>query len=517
MGDTGVIQFGRYELLERLGSGGMAEVYRARYPAAPGVSKSVVIKRVLGHFAANPTFAEMFLDEARICVGLSHGNIVQVFDFGQVEDEYFLAMEWVDGQPLSLVLKRSKEKGLPWLPAPIAVGIAIDLCRGLHYAHTLRDEHDEPLGLVHRDVSPDNILLSYEGETKLSDFGIAKARMAGRVNTEAGVVKGKFQYFSPEQARGEEVDARSDVYAVGVVLFQMLCGQRPTSGTELEVMFQAQQGRLIAARTLNPSLDEALVEILQRALMASRDTRYRSAEALQQSLSDWLGTNAPRFPTHLRKHLVRWLFQEELSTRKRFVEPPPVFLTHLESWRVRAASEPSEERPTTPDLDALPSSLRATQPVAALPEERPGLQEMPAQVDVPFPPPKRREPAPPPSPTPTEPPWRRPITQLTVLVGLVMIGVFLVMMERAPRPRIIQLTSTPSGAEVYLNGVRSGLTPMPFSTEAQGGVWHIELRLEGHERWETSFSRHSNVTSLSARLVPLVPLPPKRRSQGTGD
>lgn len=192
MGGTGVIQFARYELLERPGSGGMAEVYRARYPAASGVSKFVAIKRVLSHFGANPAFTEMFLVEARLCVGLSHGNVVQVFGFGQAEDAYFLAVEWVDGQSLPQVLERSKEKGMSLLPAPIA----IELCCGLHYAHALRDE---PLGLVHRDVSSDNILISYEGKTKLSDFGIAKARMAGRVHTEAGVVKASSSTSPPSR------------------------------------------------------------------------------------------------------------------------------------------------------------------------------------------------------------------------------------------------------------------------------------------------------------------------------
>ncbi|WP_240356236.1 serine/threonine protein kinase [Myxococcus eversor] len=336
MGNPGQTQFGRYELLERLGAGGMAEVYRARYPAAPGVIKSVVIKRVLGVYASDPEFAEMFLNEARICVRLSHGNVVQVFDFGEVDGEYFLAMEWVDGQPLSRVLKRASAKGLPRLPTPIAAGIAIDMCRGLHYAHTLVDEQGEPLGLVHRDISPDNVLMSFEGEVKISDFGIAKARLAGRVETEAGVVKGKYLYLSPEQARGEVLDARSDVYAVGVVLYQMLCGQLPNEGDELEVMTRTVEGRLTPARQFNPTLDAAMLEILQRALMKSRDDRYRTTEALQQALSDWLSTNAPLFPTNTRKHLTSWLFQDELATRKRIPALPSEFLSQLESWRAPA-------------------------------------------------------------------------------------------------------------------------------------------------------------------------------------
>lgn len=373
MGNPGQTQFGRYELLERLGAGGMAEVYRARYPAAPGVTKSVVIKRVLGVYASDPEFAEMFLNEARICVRLSHGNVVQVFDFGEVDGEYFLAMEWVDGQPLSRVLKRARAKGLPQLPTPIAAGIAIDMCRGLHYAHTLVDEQGEPLGLVHRDISPDNVLLSFEGEVKISDFGIAKARLAGRAETEAGVVKGKYLYLSPEQARGEVLDARSDVYAVGLVLYQMLCGQLPNEGDELEVMTRTVEGRLTPAERFNPTLDATMLEILQRALMKSRDDRYRTTEALQQALSDWLSTNAPLFPTSTRKHLTSWLFQDELATRKRIPALPSEFLSQLESWRgpdgASALGPRSQGPESTRVLRAKPPSstahVRVSEPQAA--------------------------------------------------------------------------------------------------------------------------------------------------------
>ncbi|MBN1206053.1 MAG: serine/threonine protein kinase, partial [Myxococcaceae bacterium] len=148
----------------------MATVYRARYTAAPGITKSVVIKRVLDVYAENPSFVEQFIQEARISVGLNHGNIVQVFDFGQVEGEYFLAMELVEGQPLSRALKRAQSLGLAQLPAPLAVNVAIEMCKGLHHAHTRIDERGRPLGLVHRDISPDNVLISYEGEVKISDF-----------------------------------------------------------------------------------------------------------------------------------------------------------------------------------------------------------------------------------------------------------------------------------------------------------------------------------------------------------
>ncbi|RKH42811.1 hypothetical protein D7X12_14730 [Corallococcus sicarius] len=352
----------------------MAMVYRGKYTAGPGITKIVVIKRVLSEYADDPAFVEMFLNEARISVGLNHGNIVQVFDFGQVDGEYFLAMEFVDGQPLSRVMKRLKAKGFAWMPAPLAVSTVIELCRGLHHAHTRTDEDGASLGLVHRDISPDNVLVSYEGEVKVSDFGIAKARLAGRPQTEVGVIKGKYPYLAPEQLKQWPADARADVYAAGVVLFELLCGERPVSGNELEIFQRATEGRLTPARSLNPSLDDDLLAILKRALAPSPDERYRSAEALQQSLSDWLGSRAPRLPTHARKLLMAWSFQEELAAQHRPVALPEPFLRQLQTWRdekilaspaLAAASSPPS--PVMHEWPALPPELVPERPPRAPP------------------------------------------------------------------------------------------------------------------------------------------------------
>ena len=212
------VEFGKYQLLERLAVGGMAELYRARFQAMAGVSKPVVIKKILPAFADSQAFVSMFVNEARIVVSLSHGNIAQVFDFGEIDGEYFLAMEYVHGQPLSRVLRRAHALQFPFLPEPIALQIAIGMCRGLHYAHSRVDERGRSLQIVHRDVSPQNILLGYAGEVKIVDFGIARARGATDAVMQASGVKGKFPYFSPEQARGEPVDFRTDLYATGVVL-----------------------------------------------------------------------------------------------------------------------------------------------------------------------------------------------------------------------------------------------------------------------------------------------------------
>ncbi len=349
------IPFGKYELLDRLGVGGMAIVYRARYTAAPGITKPVVIKRVLSEYAENPAFVEMFIHEARISVGLSHGNIVHVFDFGQVEGEYFLAMELVEGQPLSKVLKRAQSQGLAQLPPPVAVSIAIELCKGLHHAHTRADERGRPLGVVHRDVSPDNVLLSYDGEVKITDFGIAKAELAGRPVTQAGLVKGKFHYLSPEQAQGLELDARSDVYAVGVVLYRMLCGQLPIEGADYEVMERIVHGKIAPPLEINPELDPELSLIVMRALATSRSRRFQSAEECQQALSRWLAMRVPLFSVNALKQLMGWLYAPELKELGRQPILPQEFLSQARQW-LQAPEE--QGRSTAPRLDTLEAFAR---------------------------------------------------------------------------------------------------------------------------------------------------------------
>ena len=204
----------------------MAEVFKAKSHGVEGFEKILVIKRILAELSESPEFVEMFVNEAKIAVTLSHANIVQVFDLGKADETYFIAMEYVAGADLATVLRRARRYERP-LATELAVFVVSEVAKGLDYAHRRRDADMRPLQLVHRDVSPQNILLSHEGEVKLTDFGIAKARTSVPDGTERGVLKGKYAYMAPEQARGEDVDARTDLFALGVVLYEALAGKNP--------------------------------------------------------------------------------------------------------------------------------------------------------------------------------------------------------------------------------------------------------------------------------------------------
>jgi serine/threonine protein kinase len=359
-------QFGRYELVSHLGRGGMAEVWRARLLGEAGVTKPVLIKKVLPEYANDEAFIAMFISEARISATLSHGNIAQVYDFGRVDGDYFLAMEYVDGQPLHRMFKRALRSGLSSLPIPIAVFIALELCRGLHYAHTRLDKNGKPLGIVHRDISPDNVIVSYEGQVKIVDFGIAKARELRGFNTEPGVVKGKYLFFSPEQALGEEVDARTDVWATGIILYQLLCGRMPVeSETPHVAMHRLSRGEFPRPATLRADLPAALDALLMKALAVTREERYESSHAFGDALTEFLYSTTPRFSALSLSHFVQELFRQDLTNQGHTVQVPRSFLDQLAQWRGDLPTAPMEPLPLqTPSAppSAIPSAASSPAP-----------------------------------------------------------------------------------------------------------------------------------------------------------
>jgi len=387
------VQFGKYQLLERIATGGMAEIYRARYQAAAGVTKLVVIKKILPHYAGNKNFVSMFINEAKITVGLSHGNIAQVFDFGEIDGEYFIAMEFVHGQALSRVLRKARGTDLPTLPPPVAVAIAMEMCKGLHYAHTRLDERGQPLNIIHRDVSPQNVIVSYEGQVKIVDFGIAKARNATQAETESGAVKGKYVYFSPEQARGRDVDARTDVFATGIVLYEMLCGKLPFEGKMMEVLARVLRGDFPRPRALNPRIPAALERIMLTSMATDKGQRYATAQVFQDALSSYLHSSAPNFSSNALESVMSYLFEKELVVEGIPVKLPPNFLNQLASWQEMPpfAEQDESTRSDKPSskarmLPALPRSQRpppapaltAAEPQSETPAEE--TDEMPSRA-----------------------------------------------------------------------------------------------------------------------------------------
>jgi eukaryotic-like serine/threonine-protein kinase len=229
----------RYRVIEKIAAGGMAEVYRAESASLEGFKKTVAIKRVLPHLSQKKEFIGMFLDEARLSAHLSHSNVVQVFDIGVGDDTYFIVMEYVDGANLKTIIEHRKKIGSP-LSVEVATLIALRIAEGLSYAHEARDPMGQPLGIVHRDVSPPNVLISRQGEVKVVDFGLAKAN-SQLESSQPGIIKGKFSYLSPEAALGQTVDPRTDIFAAGIIYWEMLTGERLFLGeTDLATVRQVQ-------------------------------------------------------------------------------------------------------------------------------------------------------------------------------------------------------------------------------------------------------------------------------------
>ncbi len=278
----------RYRPLFKLDAGGMAEVYVAEAESMAGFKKKVAIKRILPGLLKDERFVRMFLDEARLSLHLSHANIVSVFDIGKSSSTYFIVMEYVEGPNLKHVLQHLSKRRVV-LPMHLTLWILGEVLKGLDYAHTLRDpETGRPFGIVHRDISPPNILFSWNGEVKLTDFGLAKASTQLE-STDPGVVKGKFSYLSPEAAHGQEVDARSDIFAVGILAFEMLTGRRLFLGeTDYQTVELVRKAEVPSLQALNPDVPPELERIIRRALARDLDQRYQKAGDLHDDLLGFL-------------------------------------------------------------------------------------------------------------------------------------------------------------------------------------------------------------------------------------
>jgi serine/threonine-protein kinase len=297
-----ICTFGRFEILGRIAFGGMAEIFLGRESTTIGATRMLAIKRILPHVADDAAFTEMFLDEARLAIQLNHPHICHIYEFGELEGSYFIAMEWIYGAAFGKIIRRARKAG--GLPPEFVAKVVAQVAEALHYAHRAKDSNGQALGIVHRDVSPQNIMISYEGQVKLLDFGIAKAQ-SHTTKTQAGVVKGKFSYMSPQQCMGKYIDARADVFALGVVLYEALTGEslyhRPT---EYETMRAVIEDPVPSIRDKKPKLSIELDAIVQKALQKSPDDRFRTAAEMQSALEEWLARSGKAVTTEIgRAHV----------------------------------------------------------------------------------------------------------------------------------------------------------------------------------------------------------------------
>lgn len=302
--------FGRYRLLSRVAIGGMAELFRATITGMEGFEKIVAIKRILPHLTDQEELVRAFIGEAKLAAHLNHPNIVQIYDFGSIEGGYFIAMEYLSGKDLSLILQKGKEKGLP-LTLEHALYITSKICEGLDFAHHRKDKEGNPLSVIHRDISPPNILITYEGEVKIVDFGVAKA--AGmNTKTRQGVIKGKVCYMSPEQASGSEIDQRSDLFSTGILLYEMATGCRMFTGDPLHTLLRVREADFQPAEQVAPNLPQDLFRILHRSLAKDPALRYQSASDMLFGLEEFLCRSNLRPSARTLSQYVKQLFAEEI-------------------------------------------------------------------------------------------------------------------------------------------------------------------------------------------------------------
>ncbi|MBF0492475.1 MAG: serine/threonine protein kinase [Deltaproteobacteria bacterium] len=302
--------FGHYFILEKIAQGGMAEIFKGLTYDFSGIKKFIVIKRILPHIAANKEFIDMLVSEAKIAVNLSHGNIAQIFDLGKVNNDYFIVMEYVDGKTLSQIQRKSLEKAI-LVPLEFCIHVIAEVCNGLDYIHRRKDDSGNELSIVHRDISPQNIITSFSGNVKIVDFGVAKA--ASKLGEqETGILKGKFAYMSPEQAEGLEIDYRSDLFSLGILFWELLTGQRLfKKKSNAETVEAVKTMHVFPPSHFRPDIPAELDAIVLRALNRNLNERYSNAQEMSQDLTRLLLKYFPEFKALSICDFLNQLFEKE--------------------------------------------------------------------------------------------------------------------------------------------------------------------------------------------------------------
>lgn len=533
----------------------MGEIFLARIRGAAGFEKHVIIKTILPHLAREPEFVTKFLDEGRIVVQLTHGNIVPVFDMGEEGGEYFIAMEYIPGRDLREIIKRLQidKKALP---APLSLFIISEVCKGLAYAHRKVGEDGLSMGLVHRDVSPSNILISLEGDIKVIDFGIARATNK-LSQTISGRIQGKFCYMSPEQASGKIVDARSDIFSVGVVLYEMLTGMRPFEGiTDLESIDLVRTCDFDPPSTLDATISPEIDEIVQRAMSRDLDARYQSIDQMQHDILGYLYTNGCAPSASDVSGLLEELFDE--GVEKREMRPNTASnkpqrlddILDLELDRMVAGAltpslsidphtrtelsgevqQPEHTATLVTDGAELTPPKASSEPILAdvsAPDAAPEMNDEAGREDEAL---QQGEPdeavrggevsAPPPiadtSPVtapPAESPEKQPRVMLVgaaLLVVAVGLGVFF---TSRPTSGQLDIRTSPDGASILLDDAIVQGAQTPFTLEVEPG-WHVvTLQKDGFEPYKAQVkvaAGESATVDVDALTPEVIPVEPKR-------
>ena len=344
-------KYGRYFVYDKIAVGGMAEIFKARLCGAENFQKTLVIKRL--NCIKNAEYAQkLFIDEAHLCADLTHPNIVQTYDFSCVRDQYFIAMEYIEGQDLKQLLVRTAQNRLQF-PVDLALFIAHELCAALSYVHDKKNKEGKSMGLIHRDISPANILISYLGEIKLADFGIAKNAFR-LYESNPGIIKGKYEYMSPEQAKGEELDHRSDIFCVGILLYEMLTGRRLfKSNSDTEAIQKVQECNILAASSINQRISYRLNQIIHTSLEKNPALRYQSADSMRLALLEVLHPKSRRTAFEELGVFMNNLFHEEIEKEKQEEKTVRARLKQIENHQLDLPPKTKETKVVSQNLSKI--------------------------------------------------------------------------------------------------------------------------------------------------------------------
>ncbi len=354
-------QFGKYLMLDKLAVGGMAELYRAMITGMQGFEKIIAIKKILPHLATEEELVNSFIAEAKLAALLHHQNIVQIYDFGSLDGSYFIAMEYLLGKDCKIINRQAKNKKKP-LGTEYALYICSRICSGLNYAHNLKDFQGKPLNLIHRDISPQNILITYEGDVKIVDFGIAKAANQNTM-TQMGMIKGKIAYMSPEQAGAKKIDNRSDIFSAGIILYELVTGEKMFTGDTMQILTNVREGKYSLPEQTDNKIPAAVFDIIKRALAREPSKRYQCCSDMQADIEKCLADHNMRPTAQGLAAYMKSLFSEEITEEEKTMRQIAESITHAAPKKEEKKEKiPLEKQPEKHDKTPPPPEIKKETP-----------------------------------------------------------------------------------------------------------------------------------------------------------